>query len=355
MSYKKLTGFTLYQRAMQEADLDVLSITSSPKGFGKSSFILQNARKYLDLFGLTCPQCKHEWVYTGRAVTSNPGGGFTLTNENPSEPCPKCGHNNSERTKRFNFMRYLAYDNNEVRRLIHELPEYSPILADEGVRFMMGEDWNSWESKLMKKLIAQCRTKHLLIFTNIPKFRWLDRKYRDDMATFWVRIIKRGMAVMLQPDLGETDDPWHMKNFEKYLGSYNYFTSESVLMERVSHLLKKHQCVFDYFRIPPVPDDIYKTYLVARDAKAFEAKRADQKINEKDVAKIACYNLTEKWDEIKAAVHMGKFKKPTLKILARFVFNNPVTNKDTVAYTTIRNWIKGVDDMVKLHLGGNNK
>jgi len=45
MTYEKLTKFVKFQRAMQEAEFDVVCITSSPKGFGKSSFIIQNGQK----------------------------------------------------------------------------------------------------------------------------------------------------------------------------------------------------------------------------------------------------------------------------------------------------------------------
>lgn len=340
MSYEKLNTFVVYCRWMQEQDLDVLCVVSSFKGFGKSSFIIQVARRYVELFGLTCNACSHDWIFTGKALR-----GKDVVEANIREPCPKCkGVDVKKRI--FDFKNFLAYDNEDVKEMIHENPPYSPLLADEGARFMMGEDWMKYESKSMKKLFAQMRTKHMLVFANIPKFTWLDKKYRNDMTTFWVRIIKRGIAVLLHPDLGETDDPWHMKDLQKKLGSYNYFTSESEIMRRIQKLMK-HPCAFDYFKIPPVPKEIYQKYLEARDKKAFERNKADDQIDHKTVGKLAAYNLVNRWDELAGAAKMSKKKRPTLKMLEAFVFSNPNTGEGVVKYATLSNWIADIKRLVK--------
>lgn len=346
MSYEKLTEFILYLRWMQENDLDVLSITSSPKGFGKSSFAIQASRKYIDLFGLCCPSCKHEWIYDGNAIYSGDYGRIKIK-KNLVQPCPKCGSNHVTKPKKFNFMLYLAYDNDEVRDKIFDLPPFSPLIPDEGARFMMGEDWMVTENKEMKKLFAQMRTKHLLLFANIPKFKWMDGKYRNDMATFWIRIMKRGLCLLLQPDLGESDDPWHMKEFEKLLGSYFYFTREDTLIKRADTLKNKHPCVFDYFKVPKVPEDIYKEYRKARDAKVFARKQKEQSLDQKEISKIVVHNLMNKWDQIKGAIKSGRFGRPTLKILEDFVYVNPVTEEPIVRYTTLRNWLKEIEKHVR--------
>lgn len=349
MTYEKLTELVKYQRSMQEAELDVLTVTSSFKGFGKSTFIIQNARKYMELFGLFCQSCNHEWVYTGQAMVKK--AGRMQIKSNLFQPCPKCNSNNITKVKDINFSLYLCYDNDEVWEKIHDLPPFSPILPDEGVRFMMGEDWNLSENKQMKKLFAQCRTKRYLIKTNIPKFRWLDSKYRNDMTTFWVRILKRGIAILCQPDMGETTDPWHMDLFEKLLGSYNYFTPESELIKKAQLLKNKHPCVFDYFHIPKLPDDIYKRYQKARDAKVFERRSREVELDQKELSKIATYNLINHWEEIKGAIKSGRFDRPTLKILENSVFNNPITDEQTVRYTTLRNWNKEIAQIVRKKKG----
>lgn len=347
MSYEKIREWVLWCRAMQEFDLDVTAVTTSPKGFGKSSLIIQGARIYIEIFGLYCQACNYEWMYNKKCIVQKKGGGFELRHTNLYQPCPKCGSTNIIKPKKINFGLYLAYDSDEVKEKIHELPEYSPLLPDEGVRFMMGEDWMKTENKDMKKLFAQMRTKHLFLLTNIQKFKWTDSKIRNDMTTFWIRILKRGFAILMQPDLGETDDPWHMKDFEKSLGQYFYMTPSDELLERAHKLKETHPCVFDYLSIPKVPDDIYADYLKIRNQKAFERKMQEDLIDQKQIAKIASWNIINNWDQVKGAVQMSRFDKPTFKILEEFVFTDPITSDHIVRYTTIRNYVNEIDKIVQ--------
>ncbi|MDX1373465.1 MAG: hypothetical protein R3321_13410, partial [Nitrososphaeraceae archaeon] len=197
--YRKLTLLVKYFRKMQLTDFDIFCPITGKKGFGKSSKSISLARKFVQMYGKFCLKCKNEFF-------------------EPIKLCPKC---NSETIKQlpFKLSKYLAYDNEDVKRLIHTLPPYAPLIADEAARFAMGEDWAKSENKDMKKLMAQIRTKHLVMFFNIPKFKWMDSKYRDDMATIWIRVVKRGVALIFHPDLAEVDDSWHLKELQDCLRS----------------------------------------------------------------------------------------------------------------------------------------
>lgn len=355
MTYEKLSSFVIYVRLMQERDLDVFAITSAFKGGGKSTSNIQCARKYIQAFGLKCADCNHEWVYTGRCDACRKNKttklckdcssalksvkGEMVVREDLSEACFKCGSLNNKRVKELNFEKYLAYDNTEIYDMIHDLPDFSPLLGDEGVRIIMAEDWNTPEAKRLKRLVAQMRTKHLFFLVNIQKFQWVEGKYRNDMTTFWIRLLKRGLAVFLQPDLGENVDSWHLKEFNELLGSYNYLTTDEELTEKAELLKRKHPCVFDYFRVPDLPKEIYDEYLAIRNKKAFERKELETNIDQKDAGKIAAFNLINNWGKITDAVNAGRFDRPTLKILESEVFCHPKTGENTVRYTTIRNWV----------------
>lgn len=343
MSYEKLDDFVLATRWMQEQDLDVVNGWSSHKGFGKSSGIIQYDIRYIGKFGLTCVRCGHDFVFTGEAIREG-GRGIRVVKE-IDQRCPRCDKETKKTTGMFNFKKYLAYDNDEVREMIYTLDPYSPIHADEGVRFMMGEDWMKSENKEMKKLFAQMRTKRFSVNVAIPKFKWLDTKYREDMTTFWIRIIRRGTAVVLMPDLGESDDVWHLKEFQKYLGHINYFTPLSVIQQRLDKLMSKHPCVHDIISIPPVPAPIYAKYKEMRDLKAFERKGEEQ-IDLKLAAKVASYNLMQDWDELKAAVEKSKLKRPTHSILRDFVFKNPNSGEPLCSSATVRRYHKVIEDLV---------
>jgi len=345
VTYEKIHTLVLYFRWMQEQELDVFSITSSFKGFGKSSTILQLCRKYIQLFGLTCQDCKHEFFYTGKAIVDGKNG-FSSVDE-LHENCPKCGSSAVKRTSRFNIDRYLAWDNEDLKEKIYtELPKYSPIMVDEGVRLFMGEDWNKTESKQLKKLVAQMRTKGFIVLTNIPKFKWIEGKYRNDMTSFWIRVLKRGLNLVLEPDLGETDDPWHLKEFEYLLGSYSYRTSTQELIDKAEKLKRRHPCVIDYFFVPKVPDEIYAEYQKSRDKKAF-AREVDV-VDEKEMGKIVVYNMLNNYDLFFEAIEKTRDKKPTVKLLSESLFFNPNTGESIITFSTVANWNREMSKKVKV-------
>lgn len=351
MTYEKLNQFIIYIRWMQERELDVLTNSTAPKGFGKSSAGIQFSRKYVSLFNLICNNCKHQWTTTKQVIGGGNYGQLSIIKD-IRQPCPKCSSSDVSRVEDIDFDKYLVYDSDELYDMIFDVPEFSPILPDEGARFMMAEDWMKTENKRMKKLIAQMRTKWLVVFTNIQKFKWTDKKIKDVMTTFWVRILCRGLAIILEPDLGERDDPWHMKKFEELLGSYNYRTPKEELLKRAQRLFDKHPCVFDYFFIPKVPDEIYAKYKAARDKKVFQRRFKEESIDQKEVAKIAVWNLINRWHEIKGAVKMSRFDRPTYKMLEEFVFSDPKSNEHILAFTTIRNWQTDINRIVNQKVKG---
>lgn len=337
MTYEKLDQLILYMRWMQENDLDIFTLVTSKKGFGKSSFSIQTSRRYMETFGLHCLECRHEWSYTGKAVESS-GGRQVIIKADIMQLCPKCNKDNVKKITKFDIKKYLAYDNEDFRQMISDLPWGCPIIADEGVRMLMGEDWMKADSKELKKLVAQMRTKAFIVLANIPRFNWTDGKYRNDMTTFWVRILQRGLAVLMQPDLGEYMDPWHLKEFERLLGSYYYFTSEDEILKRAQRLVSKHPCAFDYLKFPPVPKELYEEYLILRDAKAFERPKGENQINQKDVAKIIIWNLRNRWEEFDAGIKAARQQKPTLKVIEGVLVNHPKTRSRIVSETTLIKW-----------------
>jgi len=330
--YHKLKRFTHYVRWMQEQDLDCVGIVSAPKGFGKSTLKIQLIRMYAVEFSLACTSCGHKY-YTTKQVISKQGGDFNK--QSIREPCPECGSQSTTETE-FDITDVLAYDNPEVRELIRDLPAFGQILADEGVRFIMAEDWNKSENKATKRQLAQMRPKHLSLWVGIQKFSWVDSKVRDDMATFWIRILNRGLAVVLEPDLGEAKDSWHLDEFRELLGHYNYRTSADELRRRADRIVEEHPCGFDMVHWPDVPDPIYDEYLKIRNEKAFQ-KQATSDFTQKDLAKVMAYNLHRRWDDIEQEVD-GNRGGMTLRTLASEVFRHPETEESLVSPGTLSKW-----------------
>lgn len=340
----------MWYRHTQEQNKDVLVVSTGGKGDGKSNFSMYDAWDYIQLFGQFCNDCKNEWIYTGKAMPYvTKSGGIWKLKKKLIQPCPRCGSQNVDTPKKFNFRKYMAYDNDEVEEKIHELPKFSPLLGDEAARWALSEDWNKRENKRIKKLFIQIRTKNLIVFGNIPEFVTLDKKIRN-MANYWVRILQRdnsgALAVFLQRDKGEWEDKFHMKDFQKYLGSY-FETDDMITVQKRAQRLIKHACVVDVFKIPPIDPKIYATYEEYRNEKVFERKMSGFDIDQKDVAKVAAYNLMDEENWKKLMQETADKKNPTLKEMAYFVFLDPINKKPMITHTTVREWKNEIRDKVK--------
>lgn len=229
-SFPKLNQFVEMLRAMQlREDFDVLVGVSGFKGFGKSSFSIQVARRYVEKYF----------------------------------------------NEKFDLAKYTAYTIEDVFRLADKLERYSPLCCDEAVNFAMGEDWNKAENKRLKKVFTKIRTKHLIFFFNIPDLWWLDKKYRENMMTLWIHIVKkdvlRGHArVMLAlPNLAPAiEDRWHrdwlLKAFKKV--HWHFFSD----IEKMMKILRKYPCYYDEFTFPKLPERIYQKHLELREKRMLD-------------------------------------------------------------------------------------
>jgi hypothetical protein len=199
------------------------------------------------------------------------------------------------------------------------------------MNFGMGEDWMVKANKDTKKLFAQCRTKHLIFLMCIPRFDWMQSKYRDDMATCWFRLVRRGLVVQRIPDMGEWDDSWHLKTFQETLGTYNYTTKEEDVKRRLRLLHHKDPCWYDSFHFPALPTKFYKNYLLLRDYYVFKQSETQRT----DMHKIMIYNLVLRWKEL---VELNKKKEtPGYKSIANILLNDPTKNKPLIHSQTVSN------------------
>jgi len=350
MGYEDLRALSDDFRFMQEKDLDVLAMISGQKGMGKSNAALGIGFKYFREYGLKCNVCHKTYISTknfnedydlkeikNKIIETKDElekkkliEEFYIVKEKKKyQPCPYCRIKEMKKNGKikknisigdalllltrmeeipFNpklhkvrrvtkddykhFVKEsIAYDNEDIREKIYNLPPYSVVHADEGLRFLMASDWNKSENKELKKIVGQCRTKHLIFLICIPSFSWVDKKYRNDMCNYWIRLVMRGTAIISVPNLGEVVDPWDMKLFSKYLGSYTHISTIEEIEKRIKKLLK-HPNVRDRINIPKVSKALYKYYLEFRDMRALSKKNNEEKyVDKKDELAILLYTL----------------------------------------------------------------
>ena len=219
-----------FVKKILEKDADFLLAISGAKGTGKSTLGLQIIRAYLKRF----------WRYEG----------------------------NFDTWFKRNLHRFVAYETADVLQKIETAEDSQPILCDEAVRFAMAEDWMKAESKYLKKIFTQIRTKHLFFIFCIPEFYWIDRKYREDMVNVWIHILKRGLGLAFLPDqkIG-VKDKWHRKEFLNVNVTYTMFDNP----ENVVNLYKKHPCFWDVIGFMQVEKSVYERYKELRNEALTEA------------------------------------------------------------------------------------
>lgn len=357
-----------YFRRLQENNFDVMTLVSGSKGFGKSTASIYLAVQYLDKFSFICPHCGNEFFKNVYAMDSDDEGETNfkipeyVLNDTANIKCDfeyeldkstgkkvvkrGCGktHKWSQRKKiKWEARKFIAYDNADVVDKLFTLPNYAPIVADEAIKFAAGHSHNKADSKALKEIMAVVRPKRFLMLLCIPEFSWLDSKYREGMSSFWLRMIERGVGVLFEKDKGESKEKYHIKELDKIMGTVKFFTP----MEKIKKNIKKHPCYFDMIKFPDLPEKIYNDYELVRNAVNLQRQVEEMEISNKDVAKIAAWNLVNDWDAIKLQVNKSREHRITYEILMRLIFVNPIDRKSLVSEPTIRNWLKGVDDFVK--------
>lgn len=352
MTYEKIKSLNTLFRKDQEKNKDVIIATTGMRGDGKSNFAMVAAWLYNMQFGLICTQCKYEWIYAQKAIYSDYGG-YAKIRKDLFEPCPKCKCKEVIKPKKYNFMRFMAYDMEEVESKVKdrdELPDWSPLTCDEAVRFAYSQDFAKSENKEMKKMFNQDRPRKLIRFLNIPKFKRLDSGYRE-IASYWVWVMqrtdKKALGLISLQDKGSIDDPFRIKELHTIIGSYNEHTPMDILLQKCERAKAKHPCVLDFFMIPPLPEDVYRDYEVYRNIKVFERDKEDLDVDQKELAKIFAFNLVHRWPDFIRQIKKSRFDKPTVRMLEEFIFVHPKTNKPLIRYTTARNWINEIRRFVK--------
>lgn len=359
--------FIHYLRRWQENNNDVFLINASEKGLGKSTLSIHLARDYIQRFGFICPHCGNEF-YKNLYKVEKVGNSYrfyipdSIKSNQVRIKCPEyyeldiktgvkkkisgCGETFvwSERKRiKWSAAKFIAYDNGEARTKILNMPRYSPLIFDEAMNFMAAQDHNKVESKEMKKLITVVRPRRLFMIANIPELMWVDSKYRDIFAHFWIYAIEKGHAFIFEKNKAVTKDKWGLKYLEKHMGVVKYFTNT----DKIKRSIKRHPCYFDSISWSELPEKVYNDYEYVRNARNLQRQVEEMELSNLDIGKIMAWNLLNEWDRIQLEVNKSKGNKMTYNILRHEILINPVTRKPMSSETTVRNWVIGMEQYLK--------
>lgn len=182
---------------------------------------------------------------------------------------------------RFDPKRHLAYSNKDVMEKIKLLNAFEPLVADESVRFASSSDWAKKESKELRKVLAQVRTKHLLFILCFPlKIHKMEKNYLESFVNYWVDLFGRGVGAIYVKDRNPSADPWRVKDF-KNVGAYTEFTSLSTVEKK----LKKHPNFWQIIKFPKPPAWLYSKYLEVREKNVYNESTVRDMVTTEDIHK----------------------------------------------------------------------
>ena len=231
--YKRFVEFLFSKNA---SNLDTMMLLTAMKGGGKSSVAIQFAREWCRLMG---------WKFIPE--------------------------------------KYIAYSNADLSRKIDILPPFSPLIADEAVKFCTSADWAKKENKELKKKLAVIREKHLFFILCFPlKIHKVEKTYLESFVNYWMEVYSRGYGAVFVRDSNPVFDSWRLDMFKK-IGAYNEFTP----IGQVEDKLRKHPNFWKVMKIPKVPKGIYAKYKAIRDANIYSDDSIMKSITKEDVYKSA--------------------------------------------------------------------
>lgn len=118
------------------------------------------------------------------------------------------------------FDDYMLYSPNKeiTAEKVMKPDKYAPINSDEATKALYKLNWASEGQKYLNMLYQLCRKENKVNLFCIPRFTDLNEYFRNHRVLFWIFIVERGTAVLMQKDWNPfTTDPWHLKENEKIL------------------------------------------------------------------------------------------------------------------------------------------
>jgi len=140
-------------------------------------------------------------------------------------------------------------------------------------------DWAKSENKILKKKLAEVRTKHLLFILCFPlKIQKVDKVYLESFCNYWCDLFGRGIGAMYVKDKNPSQDSWRVKDFSK-VGSYNEFTN----LSKVVKTLKKHPNFWQIVKFPKPPKNVYDKYLLVREKNVYDDDNVFESVTGEDI------------------------------------------------------------------------
>lgn len=185
----------------------------------------------------------------------------------------------------------------EIQDKINNSTDGDALWFDEGARLILAEDWNSRNSRFLKKLFAEIRTKHLCVIFCMPySFTRIDTKYRESLITTWIWLPLRAFGIVFQPIISPTYEGFAETFLSKHNRSHKFFELATSDPDDAKNKILKGvwnaPSFLDSISWPDFPSDQKEKYLKLRDEAVY--KSAEEKRRGNKTKSELMYRLFEK-------------------------------------------------------------
>ena len=244
--HSQMKKFSYLAAYRNNNDWDTFMAVTGDKGTGKSNYAIQQARVYVDVM-----KEKHNID-----VDFDPVENIVYSS-----------------TKK------------EIFDKVNNTQNKGVIIFDEAARFILGEDWNSKESKASKKMWGEIRTKNLFVIFVLPfNFTSIDSKYRRSLINFWVDCIFRGSGLIFE----KTRNGFFAKKLynECYVGFVKWSDgvnkkSRKKWINKIENAIYNNAGISNSYQGTitwnKMPKSIEQIYYKHRDEKVYEEKEEEEK------------------------------------------------------------------------------
>jgi len=244
---------------------DAFALIEQDKGFGKSTLAIQLAKK---------------WVNIAKQYLD-----YKLS---------------------FDYKTHIVYDDNvdDILEKVNSLPQYSPVIFDEGARIILAENWNTKAQKKIKQLFGEIRTKHLFVIINFPfSIEDVDKKYLKSLIDYWIHIWGFGYSTIIRKNLRPLMKGFALEYLDKILPGYIGEITSKREFASLLNILNSHPGFYSPLYWIQLGKKEYELYKKYRDHAVY---RRESRIEDESIS--------------------DRFKKQKLKLIMELK-NNDYTNE----------------------------
>src|SRR3990167_4051470 len=177
----------------------------------------------------------------------------------------------------FDLQKNIAYvaDSETIKKQFWGIEQGSYLSLDEAIKALYKMDFNSALQKILITMYATERWQRKATGLCISR---LTEQFRNHKVRFWVKIMKRGYAVVHIKDVDDYSDPWKLDWERKYRAKHwgNKKVVEISFAERMNMERAKSTYLIE-FRIPELPRVVFGAYeAIKREQHNDDANKDDE-------------------------------------------------------------------------------